>query len=116
MTRRVIRTPFSSGTKKLSHKDEFTKDNIAPFTKKQSSSKGQKSWEWFNNDKLRSNCWNIYSCTAMPVMRAQINGCATTSLDGVWTPATQQQQQTIAMAVIMADSLFVITLLLMSSC
>ena len=41
--------------RKYSILDEFSKDNIAPFTKKQSSSKGQNAWDQFNNRKMKSN-------------------------------------------------------------
>ena len=40
---------------KFSIPDEFSKDNIAPFTKKQKSSKGQNAWDRFNNQKMKSN-------------------------------------------------------------
>jgi len=43
--------------RKISIPDEFSKDNIAPFTKKQKSSKGQNAWDRFNKQKMKSNKW-----------------------------------------------------------
>jgi len=42
--------------RKISIPDEFSKDNIALFTKKKSS-KGQNVWDRFNNQKMKSNKW-----------------------------------------------------------
>jgi len=40
---------------KYSIPDEFSKENIALFTQKQKSSKGQNAWDRFNNQKMKSN-------------------------------------------------------------